>query len=204
MTQEVTPDPVVLVAGPKRQPQAYRCPECRAVETHAGSLPTGGTECRRCGARITTVDVVAYASLRTRTLALLVDIVVAGLPTFLIMSFYGWLAVAYAPKDAGGDDLTFKARVWITIGYAGIGATLMTMYYLVGNALGRTVGKRAMSLRIVNVGTGDQPGLGGAIARTLAQVLTLATLGVRYGICVFDARRRTLHDRIANTMVVDT
>jgi uncharacterized RDD family membrane protein YckC len=40
--------------------------------------------------------------------------------------------------------------------------------------------------------------------RTLAELATICTLGLGYAVMFFDSDRRTLYDRIAGTVVVET
>jgi uncharacterized RDD family membrane protein YckC len=66
---------------------------------------------------------------------------------------------------------------------------------------GQTIGKMALSLRVVT--DTDEPVDGGiAVKRTMAAVLSSFLLGLGFVPAAFDAERRAFHDRVANTRVV--
>ncbi|MER5622764.1 RDD family protein [Streptosporangium sp. NPDC002544] len=87
---------------------------------------------------------------------------------------------------------------------------LLAVYFWLQHALwGQTLGKRLWRLKVVSGVTGEPPGFRQAGMRALVYpVLTLVPyLGVLISLvdplCVFGAKRRCLHDVIAETVVVD-
>ena len=195
-------DPIALITGPELPPRPYRCQHCRVVDVYADRLPTGGEKCRHCGAAIASADVVAYATIGVRMIALFLDALVVGFPTMALLLFVGWIETDLAPKDIRGR-VTQPAAFWITVSFIAIVVTISLAYLLIGNARGRTIGKRATGLAVVDAVTGYAPGTASSLTRTEAQALTVLTLGVGYVVAVRDPRRQTLHDRIANTIVID-
>lgn len=124
------------------------------------------------------------------------------MPTFWLLLFVGFLLLSYSPTDSRGY-LTDAAVVWCTIVFIVIIMTLVISHLWFGNATARSPGKRAAGLKIVRFDTGEPVGVTAGLVRTLAQLVTIATFGVPYAIVLFDRRGRTLHDRIAGTLVVE-
>jgi uncharacterized RDD family membrane protein YckC len=69
---------------------------------------------------------------------------------------------------------------------------------------GTSPGKRAVRIRIVDADTGEPLTRKQALLRTLGYLLTFATCGAGFLWIAFNPRVQALHDRIANTVVVDT
>lgn len=70
-------------------------------------------------------------------------------------------------------------------------------------AWGTSPGKRALHLQIVDADTGRPMTPRQAGLRTLGYLLTFATCGAGFLWVLFNQRRQTLHDRIANTVVIE-
>jgi uncharacterized RDD family membrane protein YckC len=78
------------------------------------------------------------------------------------------------------------------------------VYYVVlEGLLGRTVGKLATGIRVVNEATGYPPGIGKAIVRTVLRIIDgLFVYLVGFVIVLGSSRRRRLGDMAAGTLVV--
>jgi uncharacterized RDD family membrane protein YckC len=203
MSDRGLPDPVTLVAGPALQPRLYRCPDCRAISEQAARLPATGATCPNCSSTISSADVIVYATFGLRALALFLDGLVVGVPTTTLLFFMGWVFTTLAPKKKYTDQLTHTAMVWTTVTYIAVASTIFIAYLVIGNARGRTIGKRATGLAVVVFETGEPPRFTGSLVRTGAQLITIVTLGSGYAIAILDDWRRTLHDRVAGTIVVE-
>jgi uncharacterized RDD family membrane protein YckC len=68
---------------------------------------------------------------------------------------------------------------------------------------GTSPGKRALHLRIVDADTGEPMSVRQAGLRTLGYLLSFATCGAGFLWVLFNQRKQALHDRIANTVVID-
>ncbi len=68
-------------------------------------------------------------------------------------------------------------------------------------AAGQTIGQMAFGLKVVT-GSGERVGLGRALARTAACLISVVPAGLGLLPAAFDAERRTLHDRLADTRVI--
>ena len=68
---------------------------------------------------------------------------------------------------------------------------------------GTSPGKRALHLRIVDADTGQPITVKQAMLRTLGYLLTFATFGAGFLWVLSNPRKQALHDRVANTVVID-
>ena len=154
MSASQQPDPVELVAGSELEPRTYRCPQCRTIDLYPDRLPTGGTACLHCDAKISPSDVLVYARVRVRLLALLVDLTGVFVTTGGVLLFVGWIATSVAPRDVAGDIVP-EAVLWITVVELAIALVMALSYLVAGNARGASVAKRALGLAVVDATTGD-------------------------------------------------
>ena len=85
----------------------------------------------------------------------------------------------------------------------GITAITMFAYLTITVALtGRTLAMRMFSLRTIDLRTGLIPTGGQSIRRAIVQVLSLAVFGLGLLYALIDPDKRTVHDRLSNTIVV--
>lgn len=106
--------------------------------------------------------------------------------------FVLWFAVLSISLAMGATALAILAT------FLGPGA------YFVGfwATSGRTPGYRAAGLQMVRT-DGTKPGLGTAVVRYLATVLSLSSLCLGYFWMLWDGGRQTWHDKIAGTRVIN-
>jgi uncharacterized RDD family membrane protein YckC len=64
-----------------------------------------------------------------------------------------------------------------------------------------TLGKLALGIKVTDLG-GQRIGFGRATGRYFAHIVTALTIGVGYAVAVFTRKRQTVHDMIAETLVV--
>ena len=97
------------------------------------------------------------------------------------------------------ESFALSIAVWLVIGQC--------LPILVTGVLwavwGTSPGKRALHLRIVDADTGRRMTVRQAGLRTLGYLLTFATFGAGFLWVLFNERKQCLHDRIANTVVID-
>lgn len=94
--------------------------------------------------------------------------------------------------------------------FSGMLVVIQAGYRWWGNATGRSLGKRVVGIRIVREETGAAPGLGYGFVRLLVEmalgVLSLLFLFlpslINYLSPLWDAKRQTIHDKAAGTVVV--
>jgi uncharacterized RDD family membrane protein YckC len=117
-----------------------------------------------------------------------------------------WTAIVlFVPLGPSLDDL-------MTAGDPG--ASLL-MWALVGQCIpivvtgvlwavwGTSPGKRATRICIVDADTGQPMSVKQATLRTLGYLLTFSICGAGFLWVLFNSRKQALHDRMANTVVID-
>jgi uncharacterized RDD family membrane protein YckC len=85
------------------------------------------------------------------------------------------------------------------------GITLVTMFAYMTMSIaftGRTLAMRILSLRTIDLRTGLIPTGGQSLGRALGFVFSLALLGLGQAYALIDPDKRTVYDRLSNTIVV--
>jgi uncharacterized RDD family membrane protein YckC len=135
-----------------------------------------------------------YATFSQRGRALFID------------SIWWTVIVLFIPLGPSTDDLLANPE--------GFGSSLV-LWLLVGQCVpilvtgaawaiwGTSPGKRAVRIRIVDADTGARMSAKQALLRTVGYLLTFATCGAGFLWVPFNQRAQALHDRIANTVVID-
>lgn len=120
------------------------------------------------------------ASVGTRFVALLIDVIILGIVSLFLQLIFGRIF---------GNFLGFVAGLT----YWG---------YLEGSPSGQTVGKRAMSIRVVDFATGAPLGWGKALLRYVGRIVSSIPCFLGYFWAIWDPETQTFHDKIAGTAVV--
>lgn len=136
----------------------------------------------------------ARAGLGVRTAARFVDIVLVMVPAFLVLAP---LVLILLPGPRASSVVAVAIAWILVVGYE----TIFTA------ATGQTIGKRALGLRVVAIGTGQQPGTTASLRRAACPVLlgvVIPVVGwfVAYLWAMGSASRRGLHDLFAGTEVI--
>lgn len=170
--------------------------------------PDPAADATRHRSSTTVVDAPKYfvVGFWRRLAAASIDVAVI-LPVSLIMC---WLASTVADihlpasRHHGLDfwlDL-FLASDPALVGALGLTLAIAAVYLLIFQiTLGRTLGMRALKIRIIDI-YGDAPTTLRAVVRTGGYLLGFATLGLGFVWVGFDSEKRGLHDWIASTYVV--
>lgn len=92
----------------------------------------------------------------------------------------------------------------------GVGNLLSTLIglayyvYLEGSPSGQTVGKKLMSIRVIDMKTGGRVDYGHAVIRYFAKILSAIPCGLGYFWMLWDKEKQTWHDKLSTTVVVPT
>jgi uncharacterized RDD family membrane protein YckC len=143
-----------------------------------------------------------------RAMAGLIDLAIILPVSLLLCKVAGSLAgLSLPPSRVQGLDFWLDlllAGDGTLIGALGLTLAIASLYSLIFHiSMGRTIGMRALKLRIIDV-YGDAPSTNRALARTAGYLLGVATLGLGFIWIAFDSEKRGLHDWLAGTYVVKT
>ena len=118
------------------------------------------------------------ASFGERLIAAIIDSIVVGLATGLLgrIGFFG-------------SVIGFL----VSYGY---------YVYLEGSPSGQTVGKRAMSIRVVGMHPGSTIGYAGAFVRVIGKIVSAIPCLLGFFWMLWDPERQTWHDKFADAVVV--
>lgn len=130
---------------------------------------------------------VTYAGLWRRFIAYLID-----------QSVLGASAVAVGLNARGADSDPFDMQLLFLALYAGFAA----IYYTVGvYRYGKTLGKAALGVAVIDETTHGLASLRQALLRSLGSALS-SFLWFGYGVAAFHPRKKTFHDLISGTVVI--
>lgn len=130
-----------------------------------------------------------------RFLAALVDSLIIGLPfAFVNLAVNDSFSVSSGLGGLGEAAIVSLLRNVVSVVY---------FSFLEGGPTGQTIGKRVCNIRVVDIGT-VQPGIGPgrAFLRYLMSLVSGFALGIGYLWMLWDPKKQTWHDKIANTYVV--
>ena len=142
-----------------------------------------------------------YASFETRLVALVVDVIVLFSVLLLFITVAGLQLLLRSDfGDADPPDSAFYLAAVILLVYF---FPFFPLYFL---ALwvwrGQTVGKMAMAIKVVRR-DGHRLGVGTALLRLVGYLFSTLLLFAGFLMIAFDRQRRGLHDRLADTLVVE-
>lgn len=165
--------------------------------THHVAPQTGGREA-----------VLPFAGQRAefgrRALGLLVDAVLVSAPTTAL--FFGLFIAWVASNSGAGRDPNLASFFAVLLPVQGIAFVAPLLYngLLVANGR-RTVGQRAIGLRVVDATTGQAISVGRGLLRALvAGIGSGQIMGLGYWWALWDQEHRTWHDMADSTVVIDT
>jgi uncharacterized RDD family membrane protein YckC len=105
--------------------------------------------------------------------------------------------VGFGAALLGGND---TAVGFLILGLNFLIAFAYPIFFL--GKWGQTLGKMAVGVKVVSP-TGEPIGFGRAAGRVLAEIVTGFTFGIGYLMALWDEEKRSLHDRMASTRVVN-
>lgn len=144
---------------------------------------------------------LAYAGLQLRVVAFILDIMVLISFGMLFGAGIGaYLVVDSRLNDGNLSDRAPYMAVAVLLAY--VFAFVPLYFVLLWSWWGQTVGKMAVHIKILSR-TGGRVSLGRSALRLLGYAASVAPLFLGVVIALFDRERRALHDRLADTVVVE-
>lgn len=129
------------------------------------------------------------ASFLRRVAALLLDSVIITAAIFAAA-----LAIAVI---TGGES---SSAIVIVQAFAQL--SVLVYYALLEGRSGQTLGKKALGIRVIDVSSGGPIGVGRAVLRYLARILSSLPLFLGYLWMLWDPKGQTWHDKLASSVVV--
>jgi uncharacterized RDD family membrane protein YckC len=139
--------------------------------------------------------------------AYILDVIIVAIPSFIVFALLG-----------GFDEIGEEGSQFQSFGpgsgdilYSLIALALSMSYFtlLEGSPSGQTIGKKALSIRVIRQDTGGSIGYGRALARNAVRALPsyIPVIGFFWGLLdglwmLWDREKQTLHDKAAQTLVV--
>ena len=145
------------------------------------------------------------ANFGQRLLALLLDFVIVFVPLLIIFAVLG----AFEGLDDSGRGPVFSSGEDFLYTLIGLAVTWSYYTFLEGGRSGQTIGKKALSIRVVRQETGGPIGYGRALGRNAVRGLPgyIPILGLFWVLIdnlwmLWDREKQTLHDKATKTLVV--
>ena len=151
------------------------------------------------------------ATMGARLLARIIDGVVIGIPSMILMFAFGVSLFSGTTCHTDSDGFTTcdasAGKVGAFFAVYGIVFLLALLYefYFIGTK-GATLGKMALGIKVVDAGTGGTIGMGRAFVRYLVLGVTGSICTLGYWSPFFDSSRRYQgwHDKAGNDFVIST
>lgn len=144
------------------------------------------------GAAVLSDLTVEYAGFWIRFAALMIDSVVLGVVSLIVMFALIFAMVAINLDPVIAYVVIYLVSIIIQIGYAPL---------MHSSERQATYGKMAMGIKVTDLG-GRRIGFGRALGREFAKILSALIFMIGYIMAGFTERKQALHDMIASTLVV--
>lgn len=164
--------------GVQGQPGGQGQPGAPAQAGYAGPPATANQPESAVGPR---------AGFGKRLLAIILDGVLLAVVNTIVGAILG------AALGDSGAALGTALSILIAIAYFGI---------LEGGERGQTLGKRALGIRVIDFNAGGPIGIGRAVIRYLARILSSIPLLLGYFWMLWDPQSQTWHDKLSTAVVV--
>lgn len=114
-----------------------------------------------------------------------------------------WMVTAFLCLFAGGRHYDPAQPDWgFRLGLQLALLAVTIAYFMISWVrIGQTIGMRAWKLKLLRE-DGGKVGMPMALARFFLALLSLGVAGIGFWWALFDARKRTLHDRVCGTVMV--
>jgi uncharacterized RDD family membrane protein YckC len=146
-------------------------------------------------ARLKELDGVKLASFQRRSAAYLIDLLISVILSSFLLFAYTYITGKF---NSNGDiKIDFNFENWYSLAATVIYFGLSTYF---GN--GKTLGKKLLKIRVVSI-THTHMAFWQSIERALGYGASILEGGFGFIQFFINPNRRTVHDRIAETIVVD-
>jgi len=176
---------------PVSTPPAYVPPSAPPPPTYGAPPAFGPTASGYVPPAVPTMPAFQYKGVWPRFFAALIDVVILGIPTYLLMGATLMRGMRSGYMNPG--------KIY---GPAFLVSLISLAYYIVLEAYGGTLGKRILGMRIVDA-NGNKPGFGKSLIRNLLRIVD-GLFGYIVGaiIVASSPTKQRLGDKAAGTFVV--
>ena len=151
-----------------------------------------------------------YGGFWIRLVARIVDGIILGIPLavvfFVVVALAGGIAstanTTTDPNAAAAVGLGFLAVFLLVAALATVGTVIYYVYFW--GTSGSTIGMRLFKLRIVDATTGGSIGIARAIVRYLMAIVNTMACYIGWIWVAFDPRKQGWHDKVVNSVVIQS
>lgn len=120
----------------------------------------------------------------------------------LVLNLSSWMLLQFSLAFHGvsADEISGATHQMLSV--LSLWVLSLPYYTLAHHRSGRTLGKRALGLRVVDAGSGGSLTLLQSLGRTLGYLPSYAIGMIGFLMAGVDSKKRALHDRLAGTLVV--
>ena len=140
---------------------------------------------------------VTYSGFWRRVAAYFIDSIILAIPSNII-------SLAFSAGSTGafsGAGVSLGASLAATLVNMAIAVTYFAYF---DGTRGQTVGKMALSIKVIDMDNGDVIGVPRGIGRYFAKLLSGLALGLGFLWMLWDPRKQTWHDKLVRSVVVRT
>ncbi len=152
-----------------------------------------------------TPSVIVYAGFWVRLLALIIDGLLVGFVNFIISMVFHVVGLGTTMAVNGGTAGTNSAPLLLTSGLSSlvtIAVSLGYYIYMIGSR-GQTLGKMAVKIKVQRLDGVEPVGYVQAFLREIiGKFISGLVVCLGYLWMLWDSKKQTWHDKIANTVVV--
>jgi len=179
--------------GSQHADDASFCPQCGSWVGSVGSLPAQAVG-------------TPYGGFWARLGAYLIDSLIVAIPLDIVLALVGayQTPTVTSTTDANGTVHIHwhgDVSLFVLSILAGYAASWLYSALLQSSSRQATIGEGALNLIVTDL-DGNRISFGRASGRYFASILSGFTLGIGYLMMLWTARKQTLHDKIAGTLVV--
>lgn len=176
------------------------CPSC------GQAAAVNDQYCSRCGATLISIEIAGFWR---RLGGSLIDVVIVFVLAIIPAIIVGTLAYnamdppEFAFTQSQQDEQETAGSVAGAAG-TGIFLVIFAVYGAALNAGGGTVGKRIVGVRLEDIHTGENIGIGKSLVRFIVSIASGLAVLLGYLWCIWDSNKQTWHDKAAGSVVVRT
>ncbi len=137
-------------------------------------------------------ETIPYAGVMTRGLALAIDAAIINFALLGLAALFGLVASLFGDPPDGAPAIVAGSLAWLIAG-----SLYLTSFWTL---TGQTPGMRFMAITVER-SDGSRLTFGRSVRRLIGGVLSVLTLGLGFAAAMINARRRGLHDKLADSVV---